>query len=33
MIAIDGNSYDDFRGLSAIHVVNAFATENGVSLG
>lgn len=26
-------SYDDSRGLGAIHMVNAFATENGVSLG
>lgn len=37
VIAIDGKtvrgSYDDSRGLGAIHMVNAFATENGVSLG
>ncbi len=37
MVAIDGKtvrgSYDDSRGLGAIHMVNAFATENGVSLG
>ncbi|CDT94124.1 hypothetical protein VCR29J2_980049 [Vibrio coralliirubri] len=37
MIAIDGKtvrvSYDDSRGLGAIHMVNAFATENSVSLG
>jgi predicted transposase YbfD/YdcC len=26
------SSYDDSRGLGAIHVVNAFATENGSSL-
>jgi hypothetical protein len=34
---IDGKtvrgSYDDSRGLGAIHMVNAFATENGVCLG
>ncbi len=29
---LDRGSYDDARGLSAIHVVNAFATENGISL-
>lgn len=37
VVAIDGKtmrgSYDDSRGLGAIHMVNAFATENGVSLG
>lgn len=37
VIAIDGKtvrgSYDDSRGLGAIHMVNAFATENGVCLG
>ncbi len=37
VVAIDGKtvrgSYDDSRGLGAIHKVNAFATENGVSLG
>ncbi len=37
VIAIDGKtvrgSYDDSRGLGAIHMVNTFATENGVSLG
>lgn len=37
MIAIDGKtvrgSYDNSRGLGAIHMVNAFATENGVCLG
>lgn len=36
VIAIDGKtvrgSYDDSRGLGAIHMVNAFATENGESL-
>ncbi|EEW08026.1 putative transposase [Vibrio mimicus VM603] len=35
VIAIDGKTvrgpYDDSRGLGAIHMVNAFATENGVS--
>ena len=37
VVAIDGKtvrgSYDDSRGLGAIHMVNAFATENGVNLG
>ncbi|MGR5222733.1 ISAs1 family transposase [Vibrio parahaemolyticus] len=37
VIAIDGKtvrgSYDNSRGLGAIHMVNAFATQNGVSLG
>lgn len=37
VVAIDGKtvrgSYDNSRGLVAIHMVNAFATENGVSLG
>lgn len=37
VIAVDGKtvrvSYDDSRGLGAIHMVNAFAAENGVSLG
>lgn len=37
VIAIDGKtvrgSYDNSRGLGAIHMVNAFATENGVSFG
>ena len=37
VIAIDGKtvcgSYDSSRGRGAIHMVNAFATENGVSLG
>lgn len=37
VIAIDGKtvrgSYDDSRGLGAIHMVNVFATENDVSLG
>lgn len=37
VVAIDGKtvrgSYDNSRGLGAIHMVNAFATENGVSLG
>ena len=37
VVAIDGKtvrgSYDDTRGLGVIHMVNAFATENGVSLG
>lgn len=37
VVAIDGKtvcgSYDDNRGLGAIHMVNAFATENVVSLG
>ena len=37
VIAIDGKtvrgSYDDSNGLDAIHMVNAFATENGVSFG
>ncbi|EHU9474102.1 ISAs1 family transposase [Vibrio vulnificus] len=37
VVAIDGKtvrgSYDDSRGLGAIHMVNAFATENSVSLG
>lgn len=36
IIAIDGKivkgSYDDSYGLGAIHMVNDFATENGVSL-
>lgn len=41
MVAIDGkivrgsydDSYDDSSGLGAIQMVNAFATENGVTLG
>ena len=37
VVAIDGKtvrgSYDDSRGLGTIHMVNAFATENGVSIG
>lgn len=37
VIVIDGKivrgSYDDSRELSAIYMVNAFATENGVCLG
>ncbi len=37
VVAIDGKtvcgSYDNSRGLGTIHMVNAFATENGVSLG
>lgn len=37
VIAIDGKtvrgSYDDSRGLGAIHMVSTSATENGVSLG
>ena len=37
VVAIDGKtvrgSYDNSQGLGAIHMVNAFATENGVSLG
>lgn len=37
VIAIDGKavrgSYDNSRGLGAIHMVHVFATENGVSFG
>lgn len=37
VIAIDGKivrgSYDNSRGLGAIHMVNTFATENGVCIG
>lgn len=37
VVSIDGKtvlgSYDDSRGLGAIHMVNSFATENGLSLG